>query len=283
MSETPTGSAEPLQFDRIESAGEVPEGLACQACSTPLHDHYFEVNGLTVCERCRYSVEESFAARGGPGAFLKATLFGLGGGLLGAAVYYAVLVLLNLELSLLSILVGWLAGTGVAKGSGRKGGWVYQTLAVGITYFCIIATYVPLIVQEFKKQAEAEKPAATAPAPGTPAAGAPAAAASATPATAPADAAAPASPAVPAAPRPADPAAKISAGDVVVAIAALFLIAAIAPFLQGASSILGLLIIFFGLLQAWRLNRKVALTIQGPFQIRASGPAGLASLPAPAE
>ncbi len=268
MAESTTPDAQPLQFDQVEPArqGETAEGLSCKICSTPLVGHYYEANGQPVCEHCRYSVEQSFAARGGTGAFFKAALYGLGGGLVGAAAYYAVLALFNLEVGLLSILVGWLAGTGVAKGSGHKGGWLYQTLAVGITYFCIVSTYVPLIIQEFQKMDESGQAAAAAPAPKGSGPGAAATPAPASTAQASAVTAQPkAGQAAPGASPPAD--GQLTFGNVVLAIAGLFLIAAIAPFLQGASSILGLLIIFFGLLQAWRLNRKATLSIEGPFRI----------------
>ena len=43
------------------------------------------------------------------------------------------------------------------------------------------------------------------------------------------------------------------------------------PFLEGSQSLLGLAIIFFGLLQAWRMNRKVDLAINGPFQVSGGG------------
>jgi hypothetical protein len=40
-----------------------------------------------------------------------------------------------------------------------------------------------------------------------------------------------------------------------------------APFLGLPSNLIGLLIIFFGLQQAWRLNRKLVLKINGPFRV----------------
>ena len=41
------------------------------------------------------------------------------------------------------------------------------------------------------------------------------------------------------------------------------------PFLAGMENIIGLLIIGFGLYQAWSLNRKTVLRVSGPFRIQA--------------
>ncbi len=43
------------------------------------------------------------------------------------------------------------------------------------------------------------------------------------------------------------------------------------PILSGARSIIGLVIIFFGLQQAWRLNRAARPTITGPFLVGGAG------------
>ena len=43
-----------------------------------------------------------------------------------------------------------------------------------------------------------------------------------------------------------------------------------APFLAGFENILGILIIGFGLWQAWQLNRKRPFEVAGPFQVAAA-------------
>jgi hypothetical protein len=67
----------------------------------------------------------------------KAALFGIGGGIAGGAVYTAVLAALNINAALITILIGWLVGKGVHKGSDGRGGRGYQILAVVITYMSI--------------------------------------------------------------------------------------------------------------------------------------------------
>lgn len=240
-----------IQFDKAEIGAGDAAPHECGICSTPLRGHYYQVGNHATCERCRYEVEAALEKRGGAAGFFRALAFGLGGGIAGAAVYYAVLALFNLEISLLSILVGWLVGTGVHKGSRGKGGWVYQTLAVGLTYLCIVSTYVPMILKAIGEQAGKEKSAASAPAPRQGGG----AVATAPGGNRPAGHAAPSG------------AKEANAGDLFLAAGLLLAIAAAAPFLQGARSLLGLLIIGIGLYQAWTLNRRREVVIAGPFRI----------------
>ena len=46
-----------------------------------------------------------------------------------------------------------------------------------------------------------------------------------------------------------------------------FAIAAAAPFLAGAENIIGLLIIAFGLFEAWKINKRAEVTMTGPFSV----------------
>jgi hypothetical protein len=51
-------------------------------------------------------------------------------------------------------------------------------------------------------------------------------------------------------------------------------IALAAPFLQGAENLIGLLIIGFGLWQAWSLNKRADVAIEGPFALGAPAASG---------
>jgi hypothetical protein len=132
-----------LQFDRAEFAQAEPGSALCRACNEPVGSAYYAVNGQVVCERCKTALETQRALGSPVGRFLRAALYGLGGGVLGAGVWYAVRATTGYELGLIAIGVGFLVGAGVRKGSDGRGGWVYQALAVGITYASIASTYVP--------------------------------------------------------------------------------------------------------------------------------------------
>lgn len=237
-----------MQFDRADFV-EAAEGAACGVCNEPLRGHYFDINGKMVCERCRYSVEAALSQQGGAGGFFKAAFAGLGVAALGSALYYGVREATGYEFGLISILVGYGVGQAVRWGSRAKGGWVYQSLAMFLTYMAIVSTYVPAVFQEIGKQVdEKEKAAATAPAqPG-----------GANPAAAKASTAAPVQEE------------EVGAGDIALAFGGLFLLIMAIPFLAGFENIIGLAIIAFGLYEAWKINRRTALSISGPFQLGTS-------------
>jgi hypothetical protein len=243
--------ADEIQFDRADFA-QPPEGPLCGVCARSLQGHYFELNGKMVCEGCRYEVETAFQQRGGPGGFLKAAFAGLGAAVAGSILYYTVREITGLQIGLISILVGWGVGKSVRWGSQAKGGWVYQSLAVFLTYMAIVSTYLPAIFQMIGHRQSQGKTAVTAPA------------------QAGGTAAAPAQPPPP--PRP--PRGSITFGRALMGVGAILLLAAAMPFLMGAKNLIGLLIIGFGLWEAWKLNRRTDLSISGPFQVKAASAAG---------
>lgn len=141
-----------LQFDKAEfqSPGDGAPGPAgrpqCTFCHKPL-ERYWAVGDKLACASCREQV--LFYLEGGSVAegFVRATLFGIGGGIAGAALWYLIGRVLNAELGLVAIAVGWLVGKAVLRGSDGRGGLQYQLLAVALTYVAITAAQVPLIAQ----------------------------------------------------------------------------------------------------------------------------------------
>jgi hypothetical protein len=122
-----------LQFDQVQQPA-----AACSACQSALRGSYFQAGGHMLCESCAGNVRNAFQDKsGGFGRLLKATALGVGGGLAGGAVYTAVLAIAHINAALVTILIGFLVGKGVSKGSGGRGGVGYQILAVLITYLAI--------------------------------------------------------------------------------------------------------------------------------------------------
>jgi hypothetical protein len=258
MEPTQSPSPDEMQFDKAELAEEGGGTLVCQACQRHLYDVYFEVGGQPTCEMCRYELESERSRGSGPGRFARAVLAGGLAGLVGAGLYYAVLALTGYEVGLVAIVVGFLVGFGVRWGSRGRGGWPYQVLAVAITYMAIVSTYVPFIFEEIQNM-EASEAAAVAEPPvtmeDTPGALAEAAV-------------------VPvAAGEPSGLAEEeITAGGALVALALFGVFVLAIPFLGGFENIIGILIIGFGLYQAWQINRQQPLEIEGPFQVGKSPP-----------
>lgn len=248
--QAPASNAGEMQFDRADFVEPASEETACGVCGEPLRGHYFDVNGKMACERCRYDVEAELGRAGGAGGFFKAAFAGLGVAVLGSALYYGVREATGYEFGLISILVGYGVGMAVRWGSRAKGGWVYQSLAIFLTYMAIVSTYLPMIFHEIGEQAKREKAPAAAPA--QPAGEGPALAKASTVAPAPAQET------------------EISLGDAAFGIGALFLLIIALPFLAGFENIIGLAIIAFGLYEAWKINRRTVLSVTGPFQLGAS-------------
>jgi len=246
MDETANVPQEPgdLQFDRVEPAGGAPEAFACAFCATPLWSSYYEINGRPACEACRYRVEQEDAAGAGSGAFVRALVAGCAAAAAGCGLYYGVRALTGYEIGFVAIIVGFLVGGAVRWGTKGRGGRGYQVLAVFLTYMSISSTYLPMIfktVEENRKK-DGKTAAVQTVRPGTVKAAAPQAAKKAEE--------------------------TLTAGDFLLGIGALFVIAAAGPILAGMHSPILLLIVGFGLWEAWKINRRRGLTIAGPLEIR---------------
>ncbi|MCG6925226.1 MAG: hypothetical protein LJF30_07950 [Acidobacteria bacterium] len=252
MDPTTAPSPDELPFDKADVSEESP--LTCHACQRQLFDVYFEVDSQPSCEMCRYEIESERNHGSGPGRFVRALAAGGFAGLVGASLYYAVLALTGYEVGLVAIVVGFLVGFGVRWGSRGRGGWPYQVLAVTITYVAIVSTYVPFIFEEIQKVEATEVAGASAP-------GTVAEATLENPTEA---------VMVPASGEPSaslELEEEISAGQAVAALALFSVFVLAIPFLGGFENILGILIIGFGLYQAWKINQRQPLRIEGPFQV----------------
>lgn len=237
-----------LQFDSAESAAGQAAGFACAFCATPLQSYYFEIGGKPACEGCRYRLEEQLGAPPGLRGFLRAAGAGAAAAAAGCGLYYAVRELTGYEIGLVAIVVGFMVGGAVRWGTRRKGGRAYQLLAVALTYMAIACTYLPVILKSIGEQMEKDNKAPVAQPAGS----------VAQPAAVSASAAKP------------GPEEEISAGQVVLAVVLLFVMAAAAPIVAGFESPILLLIVGFGLWEAWKMNRRAVVSITGPLQIGAA-------------
>ena len=53
----------------------------------------------------------------------------------------------DMQLGLVAIAVGLLVGWAVRKGSGGRGGWKFQALAMALTYVSIAASWLPIMLR----------------------------------------------------------------------------------------------------------------------------------------
>jgi hypothetical protein len=241
--------AKELQFDRVttESLASVappPSTATCTTCRNTIETEYYSVNDHAVCGACRDAIETSAQTPRGAGPFIRASLFGLGAGIVGAAIYYAVIALANLEIGIVAILIGYMVGYAVRRGSGGRGGRRFQVLAITLTYGAVALAYTPVVIKAALDQEKTDT--ASAITKGT----------SSTPAPAPAAQVGNEEPA--------------SKGGIVGLIFALGFIAALPVLMVIGSLPSGLIsaaIIFFGMRQAWVMTGVPTLKISGPYRL----------------
>lgn len=248
-----------LDFDRAESgldgAGRM---IQCSNCRRPIVSASYEAGGHILCPPCKGELAALVTDKG---QYLKALAYGVGGAAVGTIIYFAVAAITGFEIGLVAILVGGLVGRGISKDSGGVGGQRYQLTAVFLTYVAISLSYGGLIVKEIASNATPRDTVASAdslddraPAPNL----------SEFSLDAPDSAAA-----VPGA--PADSVATAHAGAFGLALGALFVPQLTLPLLVAFSnlpgSLIGLLIVGYGLWQAWKMNGKPHVVITGPFAV----------------
>jgi hypothetical protein len=141
-------AGEPLQFDRAEYIDATTSGPICAVCDRRIADHYYQFAGKLTCEGCKERALQQVFGQSGAARFFKALLFGTGAAILGTIIYLVILKATNLHLALVTIVVGIMVGAAVRKGSNSRGGWVYQSLAVFLTYCAIAATTSTLAIQQ---------------------------------------------------------------------------------------------------------------------------------------
>lgn len=270
---------EPLQFDVAESsASSDAPPPACRGCGQPIRSTYYEVNGSLVCAPCRAGLEHPRGTR--LRRVLQATALGTLAAIGGSLLYFAVAAITGREFGLVAIAVGFMVGTAVRKGSGGRGGWAYQTLAIALTYLAIVSTYVPLVVKEFQKDGSKSSARAQAV---TPVPMDTITISARRPASADSSGRAPRTESAPVmqagTPRPVrhsrTDSTHLGPGTVLVGIGALVLLAAIVPIAAGFSNLIGLLIIGIAVFEAWKLNRRVRLAIAGPFRVGTRPPGAI--------
>ena len=297
-----------LQFDRAvdparKSTSAGPAAMACGQCGQPITTEYFLVDGAPACAKCKANAERADhdAARRGKsaGAMLRATAYGLGASIVGAAIYYAVARFANLEWALIAILIGFMVGYAVRAGTGGRGGRRYQLIAAGLTYWSVGLAYAPLAFEEImKKKAGADSAVVATSEEDSVAAAAAAAEAEARQAArdsaivaameagdtlVPVDAAADSVAAAKAG-------AAIGAGALVLGVGLVFVMIFALPLMvilgSGVGGIISALIIGFGMQQAWKMTAASGTFIEGPFKVgsetatAAPGAAGVAGAPA---
>jgi len=263
QNETSTDGSE-LQFERAEFADGRVGALACQNCKQPIALTYFQVNGNVVCPDCREETERTWTESSGLWRFVRASFNGVLAAFTGAVLAVVASRVTGHQFTFIAaIVIGIMVGRAVSCGSNARGGWLYQGLAMFLTYCGIVGTFVPVVmttvVDSVRSKDSVDHPVASS--------GKPSTAESKVP--------------------PSEPARSASRVDRLESPehpvlgfalfgAVLFGLAFFLPFLavfQG-KDIIWVLVFGYGLYEAWRLNQKLDLVVTGPWQLGRSNPPG---------
>lgn len=254
-----------LQFDTAEPVStdstEVSSTNSCAICSQTIGDAYFSVGGQAVCPACCDKLKAPVLGTRWSRLF-KASLLGLGAGLIGAIIWFAIRRVTHYEIGLVAILVGLMVGKAVRVGSGNQGGRGYQILAVVLTYCCIAANYMPDIFESLLQMSREEAVEKENPVNDTKLTRTDSESDSKEEAN---TAAATHSPAE----AETEPMGVLGMiGAMAILLGLVFVFSLTTPFLAGFENLIGLLIIGFALWEAWKLNARQELIINGPYQMR---------------
>jgi hypothetical protein len=133
-----------LQFD----SAATPPAITCAACKGTVGDAYYTVGKSLFCGACKRTTEQKAPSRPTAAVLARSALFGLGGAIAGALVYYAVIAATGAMIGFVAIAVGFLVGRGVQLGAREQRGRPFQIIAVVLTYLGIAAGYAPLVLKE---------------------------------------------------------------------------------------------------------------------------------------
>lgn len=268
--DAPDSRSEPedLQFDRVETTDPLRDPAAlpavtCAVCGRSVGASYYTANDKPICASCRDAVTSAAATPRSAGPLLLAGLFGLGAAVAGAAIYYAVIAIANLEIGIVAILIGYMVGWAVRKGAGGRGGRRFQILAVALTYWAVGLAYAPLA---FKQLVGGDTKKSSASALTTDSAAGPTIGERLGDSVKSSDSRA----------KTVSADDDVSGSEALKAIGALVVLVFALPVLSVFGSLpfglISALIIFIGMRQAWQMTAAPHLEISGPFRV-GTGPA----------
>lgn len=153
------GEAKTPQFATAEYATNSPASN-CPVCKKPISGAYFKIKGTPVCAGCTERIRAQIP-QDSHAAFVRALVFGIGGALIGFALYVAFALATGLIIGYVSLAVGYIVGKAMHMGSGGIGGRRYQVVAVLLTYFAVSLSAVPIAIEQTRAHhAQAESAAA---------------------------------------------------------------------------------------------------------------------------
>jgi uncharacterized protein (DUF983 family) len=140
------GESQTPQFATAEYSPDSPT-MKCAACKRPIGGSYFQIKGTPVCAACTEKLQAQIP-KDSHAAFVRAVLFGMGGAVVGLALYVTFALATGLIIGWVSVAVGYIVGKAMRMGSHGVGGRRYQVVAVLLTYFAVSMSAVPIAIQQ---------------------------------------------------------------------------------------------------------------------------------------
>lgn len=141
-----TGESQTPQFTTAEY-GPGSAALNCATCKQPIGGAYFKIKGAPICAGCAERIRAQIP-RDSHAGFVRAVIFGIGGALIGFALYVAFALATGLIIGYVSLAVGYIVGKAMHMGSRGIGGRRYQVVAVLLTYFAVSISAVPIALEQ---------------------------------------------------------------------------------------------------------------------------------------
>ena len=142
------------QFATAEYSGKSGVGT-CKSCGKTLAGAYYRVNGVAVCGDCTQRIRDRMPVDS-HSAFVRGIFFGVGGAILGLALYVGFALATGWIVGFVSLAVGYIVGKAIVLGSGGVGGRRYQVAAVLLTYIAVSVAAVPIAISQQMKQKNAQ-------------------------------------------------------------------------------------------------------------------------------
>jgi len=132
----------------------------CKVCGRALGSTHYRVNGVPACAECTDQIKARLP-QDSHAAFVRGIAFGIGGAVLGLALYVVFAIATGLVIGFVSLAVGYIVGKAIVTGSKGRGGRRYQVAAVLLTYMAVSLAAVPIAISQQVKQRQAQEQSQT--------------------------------------------------------------------------------------------------------------------------
>lgn len=220
------------QTPQFATAEYTPNSAAmnCVACKQPISGSCFKIKGAPICAGCTERIRGQIP-RDSHAAFVRAVAFGIGGALVGFALYVAFALATGLIIGYVSLAVGYIVGKAMHMGSRGIGGRRYQVVAVLLTYFAVSISAVPIAIEQSRAhQTQVQSADATV-----------------------------------------QSTAPVNPGKAIAVLALLGIASPILDLRDPVHGLIGLVILFVGLRFAWQFTASRTVNITGPYSVARAG------------